>query len=331
MLFKKAAGYGLALCGLLLFSRTPPAEAAFHLMVIEEICRGCNGDPNVEYVVLRMWVQGQKFVSTQSIVQLNDEGLQTASFGTFIENVPNGNRDDRILVGTAAAQAFFGVPFDLVVPRGLVGPSGQICFANEGAPFSGDCVAFGDYQGQRFGGDTTLAPALVSSRALKRPAGNNLLYRSSQFFPGDPRPMNNAGALGFVPVEFAAILEGGQVVPPVSSPASGAARLELHGDRLFFDVGFNGLTTPETVSHIRRAVEGENGPIAFSLDPGLRKAGLLDLSAGDPGAVGADLRQGNFYVEVQSTMFPAGELRGQIYPRLDIFPGTSTPFCPLIH
>lgn len=111
---------------------------------------------------------------------------------------------------------------------------------------------------------------------------------------------------------FVAALAGGQEVPPNDSPAMGAGTFVLSpdGTQLVFYIAFEGLTSDETVRHIHRAAPGSNGPVVFDLPAGSPKEGVLTLTD----AQRADLWAGLYYVNIHSTNFPGGELRGQILP-----------------
>ncbi|MCA1594501.1 MAG: PQQ-dependent sugar dehydrogenase, partial [Acidobacteria bacterium] len=110
---------------------------------------------------------------------------------------------------------------------------------------------------------------------------------------------------------FVANLNGAQEVPPTNSHAIGAATLLLDKDETTARVSlsFSGLSAAETASHI-------HGPAL----PGTTAAVLIDLPAGGnfndfpitltPQQV-RDLKAGLLYINVHSSAFPAGEIRGQ--------------------
>lgn len=150
----------------------------------------------------------------------------------------------------------------------------------------------------------------------------------------------NASATAF----FTANLTGGQEVSPVATTAFGHATLELNAahTRLtisieLFGLDLDGLQTTDTVDdvtglHIHRAPAGTNGPVVFGLispDSDLNNdffkdaaAGTLssawDLGEGHGGTTLAvelqNLFSGGLYLNVHTTAFPGGEIRGQIVP-----------------
>jgi hypothetical protein len=108
-----------------------------------------------------------------------------------------------------------------------------------------------------------------------------------------------------------ATLDGAQVVPPTSSHAHGFGffRLSEFGGTLTFDIDVFDLEGPEVSAHIHGpAAPGTTGPVVFSLPPGSPKSGTLTLTS----AQRAQLRAGLWYVDVHTTAFPDGEIRGQI-------------------
>jgi hypothetical protein len=129
-------------------------------------------------------------------------------------------------------------------------------------------------------------------------------------------------------------LNGFQEIPSKLTDGHGTFRAKISGSSIQYELTFSDLTTPAEASHIHFAQRGVNGGIfAFLCGGGGKPAcpssggtvtgtiTLADilapspdqgLSAGDfAGAVRAIL-SGNTYVNVHSTRFPAGEIRGQI-------------------
>ena len=124
---------------------------------------------------------------------------------------------------------------------------------------------------------------------------------------------------------FGAVLRGTNEVPPNGSPARGIVAVAFvdnpspNPDLLLVDGGFDDLTAPYTASHIHRGPAGSNGPIVQGLnailEPGNR-SGSWDRSANTylnprPSFVDS-LRNGLAYVNVHTTAFPGGEIRGQL-------------------
>lgn len=112
----------------------------------------------------------------------------------------------------------------------------------------------------------------------------------------------------------------------VASNGIGKARLISVGAQLLrVQVGFESLTSPVTGAHLHLAPEGSNGPIVLSLTAGIAGNTIhfssdgSDLSGPLAGqgllALVNELAAGNVYVNVHTSQFPSGEIRGQV--RLD--------------
>ena len=125
--------------------------------------------------------------------------------------------------------------------------------------------------------------------------------------------------------KWVATLEGAQENPPVSTSAAGNAVLLVSKDGSRVDLTVT-LTSPLqgnlTLAHIHRAARGSNGGVVHDIwVPG--KTTTEPFEVGSP--IGrtfqfteqnlADLRAGNYYVNVHSSRNPGGEIRGQLVPQ----------------
>jgi hypothetical protein len=118
---------------------------------------------------------------------------------------------------------------------------------------------------------------------------------------------------------YAATLSGAAEVPANASTASGAATMALAPDgMLLYDIGFGDLSALETAAHFHKGALGIAGPVVYPLPAGTTKRGVQQLL---PGQV-TDLKAGLWYINVHSTNFPGGEIRGQIYPASNCFVAT---------
>jgi hypothetical protein len=118
---------------------------------------------------------------------------------------------------------------------------------------------------------------------------------------------------------FRAPLSGAEEVPPVDTAASGDSVFALSGDasRLYYRVMVQDIENV-TMAHIHRAPRGVNGPVVYWLTPqppadpilapGSPVSGVIDITTADV----FDLVGDNFYVNVHTTAYPGGEIRGQI-------------------
>jgi hypothetical protein len=106
-------------------------------------------------------------------------------------------------------------------------------------------------------------------------------------------------------------LTGAEEVPPVTTPATGEAVVDIKPDHtLTAKVTVSGMTP--TASHIHEAAAGTNGPVIVPFT----KTGDNTFEAA-PGAKLTDAqyesyKQGKLYVNVHSAKNPGGEIRAQL-------------------
>jgi hypothetical protein len=135
-------------------------------------------------------------------------------------------------------------------------------------------------------------------------------------------------------ITLTANLSGVNEVPAVTTPASGIATVVIDTDTRAWtmNLSFSGLSAPVTVAHIHRAPVGANGPVIIGLDgislsggrpwwnliaPGstsLNTGGALNAPFLFPAAELNNLLLGNTYVNIHSSAFPGGEIRGNLIP-----------------
>jgi hypothetical protein len=111
---------------------------------------------------------------------------------------------------------------------------------------------------------------------------------------------------------FRTTISGANEVPPRMTPAWGIghATLDLDSKMFSFEYTFEGLLAPQTAAHIHVAPPGVNGPVHIPLpngSPSGIETMLTDMDI-------EQLRGGLWYVNVHSTLYPGGEIRGQFVP-----------------
>jgi len=141
-------------------------------------------------------------------------------------------------------------------------------------------------------------------------------------------------------LEFEARLTGAQEVPQRDSPAIG--RIEVEFDKGFTKLDVDLRVSRNTVGDIRAAHfhcarPGENGPIIFGLfSPGpFPVSNIVNGTLTNADSTGADcvptigrvvnnlaslafaMREGLIYANVHTTVFPGGEVRGQMIEVID--------------
>ncbi|MEO6710687.1 MAG: CHRD domain-containing protein [Planctomycetota bacterium] len=108
-------------------------------------------------------------------------------------------------------------------------------------------------------------------------------------------------------------LNGAQMVPSVTTTASGAGcvAIDTTSNTAVFTLDAGGYSGTEIQASVRGfAPAGGTGPVLFSFLPGDHKVEVWNYAEPDE----AQLLAGLAYVEITSSGFPQGELRGQILP-----------------
>lgn len=126
---------------------------------------------------------------------------------------------------------------------------------------------------------------------------------------------------------LSATLTGAQEVPPVTTSATGSASATLNAAKtqISVTVTYTGLTNI-TAAHIHVGAAGVDGPVIFTLAAGTFTSPLnKTLAAADLTPQAAQnintfaeavtaLLAGNTYVNIHTTQYPDGEIRGQLMP-----------------
>ncbi|MGH9396396.1 MAG: CHRD domain-containing protein [Terriglobia bacterium] len=116
---------------------------------------------------------------------------------------------------------------------------------------------------------------------------------------------------------FAAHLNGSQDVPPTNSTATGIATVDLNNAATMITVNlsFSGLDGNATAAHIHGpSLPGANAGVLFPFT-GVPSATSGSIPAQDFSITATEvgyLEGGQLYVNVHSTAFPGGEIRGQL-------------------
>jgi len=139
------------------------------------------------------------------------------------------------------------------------------------------------------------------------------------------------GLAGVAPVradtlDFTLTLDGSQETPAVETAATGFGTATLDTDTLMFswDVTFAGLSAAQTGAHFHGpAALCESAAVAIVLPLGSPVIGSALVTADEA----ADIVAGLWYLNIHTTIHPAGEIRGQIMPPPlgDPIPGAIAP------
>jgi hypothetical protein len=117
-------------------------------------------------------------------------------------------------------------------------------------------------------------------------------------------------------------LTGEQEAPPVSTQASGTFKGTYNMDSkvISYTITFQGIMP--TAMHFHRGAVGVAGPITIPINPGADPysganpflSPLVGTTPALSAAQEAELLAGDWYVNVHTAEYPAGELRGQVIP-----------------
>ena len=173
------------------------------------------------------------------------------------------------------------------------------------------------------------APALVAGLVLALAAGCRDVPRSAITDPG----FETVSVLARSAAHPATHLTGAEEVPPADTRAQGQAffRLSADGTMLAYTLIVANIENV-LMAHIHLEVPGENGPVVAWLYPSgpppqliagrsqgvLARGVLTDASLVGPLAgmtlddLLAEIAAGNAYVNVHTSQYPGGEVRGQL-------------------
>jgi hypothetical protein len=206
----------VAALALLGFARQ--SSAVFHISVIDEVATSYNGDPNFQFIEIRMLAILQTFVQNSVFAAFDSNGNYINDVLVVPGNVTTGGNGVRWLVGTTAFQTASGVTPDFVMPSGIMPTGGgMICYGGGGGlvpqnpptwdrtNFANyvDCVAYGTYAGST---NTLIGtPTAINGdgHSLQRVGTNSTHNNSVDFTCGDPlTPENNAGVTASLPASL---------------------------------------------------------------------------------------------------------------------------------
>jgi hypothetical protein len=126
----------------------------------------------------------------------------------------------------------------------------------------------------------------------------------------------SAGPVAAEVVHYTASLNGASETPPNTTTGTGAAKVDLDtsAKTVSWTLSYSGLTGPATAAHF-------HGPAPVGKPAGVTVPLKGDLTSPITGSASvsdaqiADLRAGQWYVNVHTAAHPAGEIRGQVLPR----------------
>jgi len=112
------------------------------------------------------------------------------------------------------------------------------------------------------------------------------------------------------------MLSGANEVPPADPDGTGTARIWLNQGRgtVCWSIHVENITLPALAAHIHSAAAGVNGPIVVPLTAPDADGDATGCATGVDRALIKAIRQHprQYYVNVHTTDFPAGAVRGQL-------------------
>jgi len=115
---------------------------------------------------------------------------------------------------------------------------------------------------------------------------------------------------------LSAKLEGSQEVPAVATNAMGVASFVLNAarDSMCVNISVTGLSGPITGAHVHEGDPGMNGAIVIDLSSFISGNRIMAVLTGTNVSVGnvSKFLAGKFYVNVHTSTYPGGEIRGQL-------------------
>lgn len=117
-------------------------------------------------------------------------------------------------------------------------------------------------------------------------------------------------------------LTGLQEVPPVMTTGTAQAVVELNAatNEVMWHLIVTGLEGDFTAAHFHQAPVGVNGPVVLNIsnswmpDPGTNRSGHMIGMSTVSSAVRDAMIAGNIYINVHTSRYPGGEIRGQVVP-----------------
>jgi len=117
---------------------------------------------------------------------------------------------------------------------------------------------------------------------------------------------------------YSGVINGTQETPPNTSPATGSYCVKLGaGNQMQWVINFQNLTAGVNAAHFHQGPPGVPGGIVVNIplvpSPAGSTSGQFTGAQVIPAALVNELRAGNLYINIHTSTFPGGEIRGQVH------------------
>ncbi len=176
----------VAIAGIVALANPQQALATFHLMQIEEIIGGVNGDVTAQAIQLRMRSAGQSSVNQARLKAYDANGANPVLLIDITSNVATGNAGSRVLITSANFTNYTSPPLSTnftmtnLIPASYLA-AGRITFEDDGGTILWS-VAYGGaaYTGATTGANTNDLDSNFGKLAFSLPTTN----KSAVLFQG---------------------------------------------------------------------------------------------------------------------------------------------------
>jgi hypothetical protein len=185
------------------------SDATFHVVSISALGVGLGGDPNAQFVELRLDLGGQTNSTNTRLTAFDATGHATELL-LLDHGLANGTLGANVLFATNALLARTTISADFVIPPGIPSPTGMICWGAPGIVPPNpaqwdldkpnnyvDCVAYGGFTGatRNASGTPTALPPGDGTKSLTREKNTSVSGSNDLDFDlATPNVCNNAGA-----------------------------------------------------------------------------------------------------------------------------------------
>lgn len=193
-------------CVLALLALPARSHALFHIAVIDEMLASIDGDPEQQFLEVRMLFAAQNLTRNAVIAAFDADGNYIADILVIPDNVPTGANGARWIAATSAFQSARGFTADFTMPARIPLGGGMVCFGAPGiaAPDPStwdhtrpenyvDCLAYGTYDGPRNEKTGTPTTLVAEGHSLVRQSETEDNARDFTC-AAVATPTNNAGA-----------------------------------------------------------------------------------------------------------------------------------------